>query len=203
MDGLKPLRERLKIDRTAKCIVDGCDNLIEKKHLCGKHYQKMKLYGDPLGFALPKGPQNLTDKLMQKLNICGKNDCWEWTGCKNPKGYGVLGAKEIGEQLAHRISYIVHVGSIPKGMCVLHKCDNPSCCNPRHLFLGDNNDNTQDMISKCRDRSFGRKRRLADDDVRLIRDKNNPASVLQEMFNISSSMVSLIRLRKSYRNVLD
>lgn len=201
VDGLRPLRERLKIDKTAKCIVSKCDNFQEKKHLCGKHYQKMKLYGDPLGFCIPKGPENLTTKLMRKLDIRGSDECWKWNGATNKKGYGLLAAKEIGEQLSHRVSYIVHVGEIPKGMCVLHRCDNPCCCNPKHLFLGDINDNVQDMILKGRDRSFGRKRSLSDDDVRMIRDRNNSASMLMVKFGISSSMISLIRLRKSYSNV--
>lgn len=76
--------------------------------------------------------------------------CWIWQGAKNKKGYGFTslpGGKKI---TAHRASYIVFRGEIPTGMLVCHKCDNPSCVNPDHLFLGTAQDNTSDMIKKGR-----------------------------------------------------
>ena len=72
--------------------------------------------------------------------------CWEWVGPRQPNGYGV-----IAEGLStHRFSYERFKGAIPLGMCVLHSCDNKICVNPEHLFLGTNNDNTQDMMAKGR-----------------------------------------------------
>ena len=80
--------------------------------------------------------------------------CWVWTAWKNNKGYGALMAKHPGggymNKLAHRISWEMENGPIKDGLCVLHKCDNPSCVRPEHLFLGTRKDNTQDMMMKGR-----------------------------------------------------
>ena len=81
------------------------------------------------------------------------NGCWEWTGARLLKGYGVFSVEKItgwGTIPAHRFSWILHNGIIPRGMCVLHKCDNPPCVNPEHLFLGTKNDNNKDMAIKKR-----------------------------------------------------
>lgn len=75
--------------------------------------------------------------------------CWEWSGAKIPKGYGQLGF--LGKHTyAHRVSWELCFGKIPQGLCVLHKCDNPPCVNPKHLFLGTIADNNRDMFRKNR-----------------------------------------------------
>lgn len=76
-------------------------------------------------------------------------DCWVWNACKDKYGYGwiKLGKKTIA---AHRLSYMIHNGDIGSGMHVLHTCDNPSCVNPAHLFLGTHIDNMEDMKKKGR-----------------------------------------------------
>lgn len=71
--------------------------------------------------------------------------CWVWSGRTNRQHYGTLG-----ERLAHRISYEFYVGPIPEGLCVLHRCDNPPCVNPKHLFLGTRADNAEDRDRKGR-----------------------------------------------------
>jgi len=80
-------------------------------------------------------------------------DCWEWQGSRLPKGYGQFyggGGAKAGSLYAHRASYAIHVGLIPNGLHVLHRCDNPPCVNPGHLFLGTCADNHRDMINKGR-----------------------------------------------------
>lgn len=75
----------------------------------------------------------------------GENACWNWTAAKLPHGYGKLQS-----MLSHRASWKIHFGEIPSGLLVCHKCDNPSCVNPNHLFLGTHKQNTQDMVKKGR-----------------------------------------------------
>ena len=76
--------------------------------------------------------------------------CWNWTGPRDKKGYG-LGIYNKGRQpRIHRQSYELNIGPIPQGLHVLHKCDNPSCVRPDHLFLGTNFDNIQDRNKKGR-----------------------------------------------------
>ena len=77
--------------------------------------------------------------------------CWEWTAHKNWLGYGRIGESVTRKILyAHRVSYAIHYGPIPDGLCVLHKCDNPGCVRPDHLFLGTEKDNAIDRQNKGR-----------------------------------------------------
>jgi hypothetical protein len=81
------------------------------------------------------------------------DDCWLWASGRNEKGYGkfVMRHEDFGcHDYAHRIAYILTYGPIPDGHYVCHKCDNPPCCNPFHLFAGTRQDNVDDMLSKKR-----------------------------------------------------
>jgi hypothetical protein len=81
------------------------------------------------------------------------NECWNWRLVKNTwKGkwnYGVFSNNGVRIR-AHRFSWILYFGPIPEEICVLHECDNPTCVNPFHLFLGTHKDNADDMVSKGR-----------------------------------------------------
>jgi hypothetical protein len=76
-------------------------------------------------------------------------ECWEWRGARSADGYG---QRRIGGKLLylHRLAYEWAAGAIPAGMLVCHRCDNPPCCNPDHLFLGSRADNARDMCRKGR-----------------------------------------------------
>jgi hypothetical protein len=91
----------------------------------------------------------LHKRFMDKVKI--SLGCWEWQAAKLRRGYGQFGSGQ-GKRLilAHRMAWTLFVGKIPDGLCVLHKCDNPPCVNPNHLFLGTYKDNAEDMVAKNR-----------------------------------------------------
>ena len=90
------------------------------------------------------------DRFMMKVVINKENGCWEWNGCLNRiDGYGQFWFdKHL--VTTHRFSYEFFKGQIPKGLHVLHRCDNRKCCNPAHLWLGTNQDNHIDKVLKVR-----------------------------------------------------
>jgi hypothetical protein len=80
-------------------------------------------------------------------------DCWEWQGGKTAAGYGELGVGTNKTMYAHRLSYRIYRGDIPRGLYICHACDNPGCVNPAHLFLGSDADNQRDKIQKGRSKN--------------------------------------------------
>lgn len=97
---------------------------------------------------------SLEAKLWRHV-VKGSDDaCWMWGGHRSRFGYGRLAHHDAGGikriLAAHRVSWQVARGPIPPGQCVLHKCDNPPCCNPEHLFLGTPADNNRDRHQKGR-----------------------------------------------------
>lgn len=96
----------------------------------------------------------LLDRLMRHIEPEPNTGCWLWTGAAVRTGYGViaLGRSAEGIDVAHRVAWRLFRGDIPPGIDVLHKCDVPACCNPDHLFLGDDQANREDMARKGRGR---------------------------------------------------
>ena len=98
-------------------------------------------------------PRPLADRFWEKVDVGGPDKCWLWSACVNDYGYGMIGGDakhNRGMLRAHRVAWELVNGAIPEGMCVLHRCDNPPCCNPKHLFLGTRASNLADMTRKGR-----------------------------------------------------
>ncbi len=96
-------------------------------------------------------PAGQRERFLGLASKAAKNKCWLWIGCIDRCGYGKFNLGK--ESLAHRIAWVLFRGNIPARMYVLHSCDNPSCVNPQHLFLGTQTDNMRDCIKKNRFRT--------------------------------------------------
>lgn len=98
----------------------------------------------------------ITESLIKRFwkKVQKTDTCWIWTAYKNRQGYGRIGTSAAKAMNAHRVSWVIHKGSIPDAYFVCHSCDNTSCVNPDHLFLGTRQDNINDMMIKKRSRHF-------------------------------------------------
>lgn len=134
-----------------------------------------------------------------------RTGCLNFTGGKVGIGYGRL---RVGRKLvlAHRHAYELAMGEIPDGMIVCHRCDNPSCCNPDHLFLGSQMDNMSDRSGKGRYGSQARgtdngAAKLTDVDVAEIRRLVSSGAKQKDVaaqFGVTQPLISMIALRKNW-----
>jgi HNH endonuclease len=136
--------------------------------------------------------------------VVTENGCIEWTGCRTTSGYGRITIGYITKRV-HRVSYEFSIGPIPSDMCVLHRCDNPPCLNPDHLFLGTNKENTHDMLAKGRHNPPVGERngntKLTPQQVLKIRVDTRSCAAIAEEYGISTSMVWNIRTRKAWKSL--
>lgn len=108
------------------CLVDGCDSSTLAQGLCPKHYQRMRSTGSPTGTLRKSAASRFWSKVIQT------DSCWLWTASKTSDGYGQLRI-DGKNALAHRFSYELLVGPIPRGLVIDHICHVTACVNPRHL----------------------------------------------------------------------
>lgn len=147
------------IPETGLCAPPECDGKPVARGLCGPHYLAWrKSHPGPLPQMTPE------ERFWAKVNKDGPvpehcpelGPCWVWTRAKGRFEYGKLTLQKH-TRTAHRLSYELAHGAIPDGLLVCHRCDNPPCVNPNHLFLGSSADNTRDMHAKGRGGRAGAK----------------------------------------------
>lgn len=134
------------------CKVQGCtNNVVSTKHgMCNKHHLRFKKHGTTSDKVLINlRSLSVRDRLFRCMKINEDTGCWEWQKGLFSTGYGQMSVKGRNRG-AHVVAYEIFNGEIPEGMLVCHKCDNPICINPEHLFLGTNKDNMEDMVNKGR-----------------------------------------------------
>lgn len=160
----------------------------------------------------------VSPRFWSKVDVRGDNECWEWQATKNTRGgYGCFKNKredgKFHQGRAHRIALELHLGRfISSQTLVCHKCDNPPCCNPSHLYEGTFANNMQDSYDRNRRKitvpssigSGNGNAALLNDDIKTITDMiidgfNNKE--IAEQFDVSHSMISLIRLKKSWTHL--
>lgn len=131
-------------------------------------------------------------------------DCLEFTGAKDPKGYGRVGYQKK-TYLAHRLSYLAQFGELPQEKMVCHSCDNPSCIKPEHLFLGTNDDNMLDMLGKGRQQKRRgedhSQARLSNEQVLAIRMDDRIYRLIAEDYGISMPTIANIKAKRIWKNL--
>jgi hypothetical protein len=141
------------------CSVEGCDRGGQiRRGYCDLHYWRWRKHGNPSSEVLRRQGTGINEEwFWSKITNSDPNGCWEWQGCRSRQGYGRLSVHENQKWgFAHRYSYFLVYGIDPGELCVLHRCDNPPCCNPAHLFLGTRVDNNFDRYIKGRSRRAAR-----------------------------------------------
>lgn len=129
--------------------------------------------------------------------------CHVWTGLRDKYGYGVVTIDGV-QRRAHRVSYQLNVGSVAKGLHVMHRCDNPACVNPDHLRVGTALDNARDRNAKGRQAKGERihSAKLSADDVADIRASRDSVLDIAERYGVGRSQISKIRLGRKWQHTL-
>ncbi len=171
--------------------------------------------------------KTIVQRFLKSFVVNKDTGCWEWQKNKNKKryGYGKIGIGYFREfkgnqsviKSAHRVAYEIYKGLIPKEMSVCHHCDNPSCVNPNHLWLGTAKDNAQDRVKKGRKGNiglslasrnglvFGHLSKLSELQVLEIREiLKNTTKTYKEIskgYGVSRQTIGFIKNRKIWKNI--
>lgn len=188
-----------------KCNHAGCEDQAKSKGFCLRHYKLFWKYGSTEERGSRHAPAQ--DRFWRFVK---KSDgCWNWTGYKDKDGYGTLTIKkENGSHSpirAHRFSMILNGHEIDERALVLHRCNNPSCVNPDHLYIGDQVQNMQDRIAHV-GYSSGEKHfnaKITEEIAEKVFLFEGPAYKAAEEFGISASQARNIRAGRQWRHIYE
>lgn len=150
----------------------------------------------------------MTDTVTRFWNQVDKGGgCWLWTGSRSHRGYGQFCTTYEGHKFwkAHRFSWYIHNGEIPKGMYVLHTCDNPWCVNPEHLWLGTHAENQIDKVNKMRHQHGERVHtaKLTEGQVLEILASDERYEDIAVRYSIHPGHVSKIKTGRAWKHLQD
>ncbi len=146
----------------------------------------------------------LRERFAEKWQLDAATGCHVWIAATDTFGYGRIAIGDRRQGLTHRVSWELSRGQIPDGLCVLHRCDNPPCVNPEHLFLGTHTDNARDRSNKGRSMhgSGHVDAKLSEADVVEILRSALRNCDLAEHYGVSRPQISRIRHRVDWRHVV-
>ena len=141
-------------------------------------------------------------RFFSRVDVAKQTECWFFTGRTDPFGYGnfTVNKTKIG---AHRFSYVIFHGPIPKDLLVRHRCDNPSCVNPNHLETGTVHDNVKDRMTRGRSAKGtgnGRSKLKESDIQKILIDPRSSIKVSRD-YGVSGSVILNVRNGKSWGHV--
>ena len=141
--------------------------------------------------SIPASPTTVA-RFWSKVSVGSARQCWPWHAATDEKGYG-----RFNDEHAHRVAWWLVNGPIPDGLMILHSCDNPPCCNPRHLRPGTAQDNINDCWSRGRGvrltGSRNGKTKLTDEQIAAVLEDPRKGWVIAREYGISQALVSMIR----------
>ena len=198
------------------CKVDGCEIRRARQGYCSQHYGYFARYGTPIPDVKLKFHSKSLDEAYEYGVIRNKeNECWGWKRTTNNGGYGYFSSRGQKKWAAHRYSYEKYIGQIPDGLFVLHRCDNPPCSNPLHLFLGTNSDNTKDAYDKGRRKAVPIECMPRGNNCHLSKLTENQVVEIKKMisngksnteiaklFGVIHQTISAIRNKKTWKHII-
>ena len=180
-------------------------------HVCGKKFQVINSRRNKAKFCSYDCYHNsmrIKKEKIWDMYYKDSNGCWIFTGTPST-GNGYKRFTLNGKQTtAHRASYIIANGDIPDGMFVCHKCDNPACINPEHLFLGTHQDNMDDMKKKgraariCHLGTKSPRAKFTKEQVLEIRSSDKTTRAIASFYGVSHGVIWAIKTKKSYKDVI-
>lgn len=188
------------------CTIEGCGKPHLGRGWCSKHYERWRKYGDPLKVVQHQLHGATLLERFEANVLRSSGGCWEWTGYRDENGYGRLNINGT-PVLAHRISWDLFKRRKIGEDHALHRCDNPPCVNPDHLFRGDQIANTADKMKKKRHK-FGTSHgsdhgmsKLNEDQIRAILASSESPQTIAGKYDISRRHVRDIQARKVWRHL--
>lgn len=160
---------------------------------------------------MKSGPKPYTDVqrialFWSRVKVGEPDECWKWQGAHSPAGYGRFRWQGRTVQ-AHRLAFFLSGSYLPEDLHVCHACDNPSCCNPGHLFAGTDLDNRADQISKGRDlkgeaASWAKLTEAQVREIRLLSLQNWSQHRIAKHFGVTQGAIKNIVHRKTWKHVV-